>query len=413
MMMLKLKTKLFLFLIFGFALGLKAQVKHYQYQRPLKGIGSNWHSLTLPNAIFKNTQSNLNDLRIYGIKGKDTIEVPYILEQSADQLIENEIAFDIINQSNQQGGYYYTFQAGNPVSSINQIRLSFGQKNFDWSVTLAGSSNNKEWFTILQDYRILAIQNPNTDYHFTQLNFPKTNYSFYRILIKSKEQPDLKAAKILRTDTLRGIDTTVNYQSYQLLNDSKNKTSHVELHLTSPSFISSLKLNVQSELDFYRPIKIECAIDSFKTDKGLQYNYQTIYQGTISSLEPTLFRFKGILASHLKISIENADNQPLPLNGIVLKGPISELIARFEKTDYQYALYYGNKSATAPSYELKNFESKIPLGLSALNLDNEQPNPTFINVVEKPLFERKIWLWALMAFMISLLGFFTLKMLKK
>lgn len=406
------KTKLLLFLLLGFVVGVKAQVKQYQYQREIKGLSSKWHSLTLPNAIFKNTQPSLNDLRIYGTKGKDTIEVPYILEQSADQLVESEMAFHILNQSSRPEGYYYTFQAGSTVTAINQIRLSFGQKNFDWQITLAGSHNNTEWFTLLQDYRILSIQNNSTDYHFTQLNFPKANYSFYRVLIKAKEQPILKAAKILRTDTLRGIDTIVGYQSYQLNNDPKNKLSTIEIGLKNPSFISTLQLNVQSDFDFYRPLKIECATDSFKTDKGIQYNYQTLYQGTLSSLEHTVFNFNRTLTAHLRVTIENADNQPLRLKGIELKGPMSELIARFEKSDYQYALYYGNKNASVPSYELKNFENKIPLGLSALSIGDEKPNPFFTSHTETPLFENKTWLWVLMTFIICLLGFFTFKMLK-
>ena len=410
-MMLKQKIKLII-LFFCFTLSVKAQLKQYQYQRELKGITGNWHSLPLPNAIFKHTQRNLNDLRIYGIKGKDTIEVPYILEQSADQVIESETAFNVINQSNNAQGYYYTFQSTTSVTPINQIRLSFGQKNFDWKVTLEGSNNNNEWFTILKDYRILSIFNNSTDYHFTQLDFPNANYSYFRILVKANEQPTLKAAKILKTDTLRGIDTAVVIQSYQLHHDIKNKLSIIDVNLANPSPLSYLKLNVQHGFDFYRPLKIECVTDSFKTDKGMQYNYETLYQGTISSLENTAFNFSNTLTSRLKITIENNDNKPLQLNSIALKGPICELIARFEQADYQYALYYGYKNATAPSYELKNFESKIPIGITALNIGDEEQNSTFITKRENPLFENKIWLWGLMALIIGLLGFFAFKMLK-
>ncbi len=410
-MMLKQKIKL-IALFFCFTLSVKAQLKQYQYQRVLKGVTSHWHSLTLPNDLFKHTQRNLNDLRIYGIKGKDTVEVPYILEQSADQVIESETPFNIINQSNNAQGYYYTFQSAASVTPINQIRLSFGQKNFDWKVTLEGSNNNNEWFTILKDYRILSIFNSSTDYHFTQLDFPKANYSYFRILVKANEQPTLKAAKILKTDTLRGIDTAVVIQSYQLHHDSKNKLSIIDVNLANPSPLSYLKLNVQHGFDFYRPLKIECVTDSFKTDKGMQYNYETLYQGTISSLENTAFNFSNTLTSRLKITIENNDNKPLQLNSIALKGPISELIARFEQTAYQYSLYYGYKNATAPSYELKNFESKIPIGITALNIGDEEQNATFITKTENPLFENKIWLWGLMVLIICLLGFFAFKMLK-
>ena len=77
-MMLKQKIKLTALFIVA-ALGLKAQTNQYQYQRDLKGITTNWHSLQVPNQVFKKANAGLEDLRIYGVKGKDTIEVPYIL----------------------------------------------------------------------------------------------------------------------------------------------------------------------------------------------------------------------------------------------------------------------------------------------------------------------------------------------
>ena len=411
MMMLKKKIKVLILLLL-FTAGLKAQVKHYQFKRELKGISTNWHSLQVPNQVFKSAQTGLEDLRIYGIKGKDTIEVPYILDQSSNQITDRETTFNIINQSSNQNGYYYTFQSAS-IATINQIKLSFKQTNFDWRIKLEGSNDNKEWFGILDDYRILSIKNNNTDYQFTQLNFPSSKYTYFRILVKANEKPELNAAKISKTDTLKGIDLNIPYQSYQLVNDAKNKQSIIDLSLATITPISYVKINAQSDFDFYRSIRIESAIDSVKTEKGIQYNYTQLFEGTLSSLESPEFRFNSTLAAHLRIIIENNDNKPLRLNSIALKGPIYELIARFEQADYQYALYYGNATATIPSYELKNFENKIPIEITALTVNEEQKNEAFQTKAEqKPLFENKVWLWGLMAGIIALLGFFAFKMLK-
>lgn len=409
--MLKLKIKFLLALLFG-ALGLKAQTNSYAYKRELKGVTNNWHTLTLPNQIFSATQSGLEDLRIYGFKGKDTIEVPYILKQSASQITESETTFHIINKSDNQNGYYFTFQS-TIATTLNQIKLSFKQTNFDWKVQLEGSNDNVAWFTILKDYRILSIKNTNTDYQFTQLNFANAKYAYFRILIKANEQPELNAAKILRADTLKANDKAVPFLGYELQNNAKHKQTLIAINLASTTPVSYLKLNVQSDLDFYRSFKIEFATDSFKTDKGMQYNYSPLYEGTISSLETPEFRFHSTLVARLRITIENNDNKPLRLNSISLKGPVYKLIARFEKTDYQYALYFGNKKVKLPSYELKNFENKIPIAMTDLTLGDEQKNAAFAeNKIEKPLFMNKLWLWLLMGIIISLLGFFSYKMLK-
>jgi hypothetical protein len=410
-MMLKLKIKIFALLMFG-AVGLQAQTNPYRYKREVKGVNTTWHSLAIPNEVFKNAQSGLADLRIFGVKGKDTIEVPYILEESADQVTDRETPFNIINQTSNANGFFYTFQAS-AAASINQIKLSFKEENFDWKVKLEGSNDNKEWFTVLNNYRILSIKNSNTDYQFTQLDFPTAKYSYFRLAIKANEQPQLNAAKILKTDTLKGVYKDIAYKSYQLLNDAKNKQTIIEVALASPTPLSYLKINTQSDFDFYRAFKIEYATDSFKTDKGIQYNYVPLFDGTISSLETPEFNFTSTFVNRLKITIENNDNKPLRLNSIALKGPVYELIGRFDDATINYALYYGNKEANAPVYELKNFENKIPMEIAPLSVGAEQINPAFtLEKVTAPLFENKFWLWGLIGLIIALLGFFSYKMLR-
>lgn len=410
-MMLKLKIKIFA-LLMACAFGLKAQTNAYRYKRDLKGANTNWHSLTLPNDIFKNAQIGLADLRIYGAKGQDTVEVPYILEQSADQITDRETTFNIINQSTNTNGFFYTFQAAT-VASINQIKLSFKQKNFDWKVKLEGSNDNKEWFTVLNDYRILSIKNSNTDYQFTQLDFPTAKYSYFRLAIKANEQPELNAAKILKTDTLKGVYKNVAYKSYQIFNDKITKQTLINIDLVNPMPVSSIKLNAKSDFDFYRTLKIEYATDSFKTDKGIQYNYTPLFDGTISSLETPEFNFSSTFVNRLRITIENNDNRPLSITAVALKGAVYELVGRFDDPTLNYALYYGNKEVAAPNYELKNFENKIPMQVTPLIVGSAQNNPAFtIEKVKTPLFENKLWLWCLMGIMITLLAFFAYKMLK-
>jgi hypothetical protein len=409
-MMLNLKIKIII-IITCFSFYLKAQTNQYAFKREITGVTDIWHHLQIPNQVFKNVQSGLADVRIYGVKGKDTLEVPYILRQISDQIKEVNVSFQIINKSAAQGGYYYTFETKS-VATINQIVLSLNQQNFDWHINLQGGNDNINWFTILTDYRILAIKNNDTDYSFTSLNFPDSKYKYFRIFIKSKEQPQLNSAKILKIDTVKGSNQDIVFSSYQLKNDIKNKQTIIDLKLNSLSPISHLKLNVQHNYDFYRDFRIEFATDSFKTDKGVQYNYSTLFNGTLSSLENTEFHFNNTLASHVKIIIDNNDNSPLQINSANLKGPIYELIARFEKPDYQYWLFYGNKNVIEPNYDLKNFTNKIPEGLKLISVGNEMKNPDYIIKTEKPLIENTYWLWALIIVIIGLLGFFTFRMMK-
>ena len=70
-------TKIFIGLCVGFTTLSYAQMKHYGYKRSLQNVSNDWHQLTIPDAVFGKLNSEMSDLRIYGITAQtDTIEAP-------------------------------------------------------------------------------------------------------------------------------------------------------------------------------------------------------------------------------------------------------------------------------------------------------------------------------------------------
>ncbi len=55
------------------ALGMKAQTSSYKYRRNITGVTGTWHTLQLPDQMLKNIQPGFGDIRIFGIRGKDTL----------------------------------------------------------------------------------------------------------------------------------------------------------------------------------------------------------------------------------------------------------------------------------------------------------------------------------------------------
>lgn len=110
--------------------------------------------------------------------------------------------------------------------------------------------------------------------------------------------------------------------------------------------------------------------------------------------------------------IENNDNEPLTISGAKIKGYKHELIARFTK-EATYFLVYGNDKALKPRYDIEQFTNSVPQSPSALNLSSAIPIRN-VEIEKKPsLFENKAWLWAIMGIVSFVLGYFSLKMLKK
>lgn len=402
------KNKIGLVLMLFVCLKSFSQTEDFQYKRTLENVSDTWHKIILPEESFGKFNADFSDLRIFG---NNKIETPYILKTSADRISEVAVPFKMINVSNKNSDYFYTFELSQN-KEINQIKLAFEQENFDWKLDLEASNNQTEWFLIQKDYRILSIKNNQTDYKFTQVDFSDSKYKFYRIKIKASEQPKLTEAKIWEQKKDEGSFKIATIKSLKKSIDEKQKTSIIEVELANKVPVSSIKIDIATSFDYYRPVTVETLRDSVKIEDRWHYNYEILTQGTLSSLEKKGFSVGNSLAKKLRITIENNSNQPLDIKGIEVKNAIYFLIARFtEKADY--SLFYGNKKAGKPSYDIENFEENIPKNPAVISISKEEQNSEFKIETKSPLFENKIWLWVLMGIIIVVLAFFSLKMLKE
>jgi hypothetical protein len=388
------------------------QLKNFQNKRQIMGNMETWNRIIIPDEMYSKLRNDLNDLRIIGFtKEDDTIEAPYLLEELSEKVTQNRISFKIINSSNQGDQYFYTFEV--PSSDVvNEIILAFEESNFDRNIKLEGSNQQTEWFTILDETRILSVNNKFTNYSFTTLNFHDSKYHYYRISFKSNSVPKLTSATISEAKTIGGI-----YRNYDFLNMKieQNKKTHEtiitgELPATVP--VSYVKINVSDSFDFYRPFTIQYLTDSTESQKGTIYNYSTIVYNTFSSIESAEFRFPNTFMRKMKIVIANNDNEPLTIKNIEVKGYSYQLVVRMVKPA-NYFLFYNHPVAQRPIYDLLSFKDKIPHEMANLSLGPEEASDKAIDKAVKPLFENKIWLWTIMLIIILILGGFTYKMLKK
>lgn len=353
----------------------------------------------------------MNDFRIYGITATDTIEVPFLMKISSKRESENKVDFRLLNFSNKGNDYFFTFEIPSE-KPINEIHLDFKEKNFNWLVNLEGSQNNSEWFTVLENYRILSIENKQTDYQFTNLVFPSSKYRYFRLRITSDKKPELITAET----QLKSYEPSV-YKNYPVKNflsseDKKLKKSIIDIDLPQDLPVSFISLKIKDSVDYYRPITIKFLLDSVNTEKGWKYNYNTLSSSILSSLENNDLHFQSTITRKLRLEIENFDNRPLQIEGATVKGYLYQLVARFEEPA-KYFLVYGNPKAQRPNYDITNFSEKIPKDLSPLSLSEEKKIDKREVSKRSPIFENKLWLWIIMGIIIIVLGYFTIKMMGK
>jgi hypothetical protein len=388
------------------------QMDQYHAKRKLTGITAEWHRLVLPDVLFQHLNDGLSDLRIYGItENKDTVEASYLLERKEDELTSESIDFKLINQSKTGDGFYYTFELGDETE-VNEIKINFSESNFDWRLNLEGSQDQKSWFTIEEDYRILSIENEITNYRFTDLVFPLSKYRYYRILVKSKTDPGLLSASVSMNRTLTGNYRYYNLISTKISTDKSSKQTLIDVELKQLVPLSKIKVWTSSPFDFYRPITLKYLADSVKAETGWIYTYQNLTSGILSSIENNTYNFQSTKLKKVQIVIDNGDNPELKIDSVSVYGFVHELKIRFTE-DADYYLVYGNATASDPNYDIAHFQNDIPANLTELVLGEEELIEKTSVPVTEPLFKNKMWLWVIMGIIILVLGWFSLSMLKK
>jgi len=402
------------FLILLFSLNSAAQLETFDYSATLEKPSDQWHSIALPNEVFEHSKSDFSDIRIYGVNAKkDTLEVPYMMRKLSDKNITKKVDFKIINKAKNAEGYLFTFEIPS-LTNINQMVLDFNGDNFDRKINLEGSNDQKNWFSVIEDYRILSIRNEITDYQFTTLRFPESKYRYFRVLVKGGRAafPEIKTASITNTGTIAGTYRDYKVKSVETEVMKKQKLTKINIAFESPVLVSDLTIAIKDTFDYYRAIRIQYLLDSTKTDQGWQYNYRNLTNGVLSSLEEGNFSFTPTLVRKIRILVNDRDNRPLNIGGVSAKGYVHELLARFDEPA-DYFLAYGNKSMNKPSYDISRFTNKIPESPKPLSIKDTALIPKEIKAEAQPLFQNKIWLWLIMGVVIFLLGGMTMNMMKK
>lgn len=405
----QIKNKLSLLLGCFCSICVFAQLDTYDYKMQLSSVDSLWHTVELPEAVYGVISQNMNDIRLYGVTENDTLEAPYLMKVGEGDYKRKVVDFKILNKTSNAKGHYFTYEIPT-IEPINLIRLDFENENFDWKIILEGSQNQNEWFTILDDYRILSIQNEQTDYTFNTLKFPDAKYRYYRILIKTLEKPELSNARIIVDKKTK--DKFEQFTVFNLEVTQKGKKSILDIDLKKRLPVSYLKINISDETDYYRNFTVEYLLDSVQIEKGWRYNYRELFYGTLNGIEKNEFTFNTTLAHKLRVHIENNDNQPLIIAGVTAKGYVHELHARFSKPATYY-LAYGKTNDRKPQYDIVQAGVKIPSELSVLNLGKAQKIPKKAVAIQAPLFENELWLWLVMCLVILVIGGFTIKMMQK
>ena len=86
-----------------------------------------------------------------------------------------------------------------------------------------------------------------------------------------------------------------------------------------PLPVSYLDIDIKNDYDYYRPMSIKYARDSVKFYEGWQYEYSSIFDGTLHSAWDESFNLlTNRTLQKLRFIIHNQDNTPLTIGEITV-----------------------------------------------------------------------------------------------
>ncbi len=341
--------------------------------KDVKEVKTGLNSFSIDDEIFKNTQKDLRDLRVIDNKNR---EVPYKLLKSHSKSETQTFFPKMLNKSYAPGeNSSAVLDFGVNNQGINFLEITTSSENFQTSARVYGSNTIGDWRVLADDIYIYDYTDNrgNMFYKRTSLNFPESIYQYLKIEIDDNIGKPIKIDKItgkrIKKENAKELRREVAF-------NKKTAGNNTELVIDlGQGGIPHSKITVGvGDKNFNRSLDIYASFNNEnwrKVSGGYIFRYNTPkFNG-----ENLVLDFSEINERYIKFIIYNYDNVPLDINKITIYSVYREIVFKAEAGG-EYKVYYGNKDARWPVYDLDKYFQYLDLNnVKQVNLSDEKVNP--------------------------------------
>lgn len=370
----KLFILLFLFII-PLVCAADFSLEKWPFYKNIENIKTGLNSFSIDDEIFKNTQKDLRDLRVINDKNK---EVPYKLLKSRGKSETQIFSPKMLNKSYAPGknsSVVLDFGANN--QGINFLEIKTDSENFQTSARVYGSDSIGSWRVLADNIYIYDYtdRKGNMFSKRTTFDFPESIYRYLKIEIDDNTGEPVKidsiTGKMIKKEDVKELRREATF-------NKKTAGDNTEFVIDlGQGGIPHSKITVGvSDKNFNRSLAILASFnnkDWRKVSSGYIFRYNTAkFNG-----ENLILDFSEINERYIKLVIYNYDNVPLDVNKITVYSIYREIVFNAE-TGGEYKVYYGNKNARWPVYDLNKYFHYLDLNsVKQAGLSNEKNNSFF------------------------------------
>lgn len=377
----------------------------YQFQSSIEHIDTNgFYKIDLQPEIVAKLNTQFSDLRIKNTNGND---VPYFINKEPFSVTKRVFKeYHVLEKIKWRNGATVLVVENTAKDTINNIQLQI--KNFDVRkhLELAGSDDYNNWYTIKENYLFRSADGRKKTSEIKSLNFPYTDYKYYRIIIYDCFSLPINVIKIGYFDTYQeeGKFKKLDSPILTRFDSTETKETYVKVNFKETPYFDRLTIKVDKPAYYFRNAKI-----CFKhEDKKGRVYYEVKDYITLNSNSDWTSYFSDFQYKEFYLVIDNKDNPPLENIQVEAYQLNRHLIAHLESKE-NYKLVFDNEYiSTQPNYDINHFKNVIRDDIQLLATNEITP-------IEYKLKEKVVtstlWIWGAIVMVALLLTYMSYRMI--
>lgn len=350
-------------------------LEKWQYYKEIKIEQAGLNSFTIDSEIFQSAENHLRDLRV--IAGNNQ-EIPYKLLKSASKAEERIFSPKMLNKSALAGeNSSVVLDFGENNQGVNYLEIITDSENFQTNARVLGADTIGDWRVIAEDIYIYDYSDRKGKMFSkrTALNFPETIYRYLKIEIADQSGVPIRinnvVGKFIKQENAKEFSDEVSFQKI-----AQAKNTEITIDTEREGVPHGKIALVIADENFSRSLSIRASFngaDWRNVGSAYIYRYHTEkYRG-----ENLLVEFPEAGERFIKLIIHNNDDAPLNVDKILIFSIFRQVLFTAQSNN-EYRVYYGNKNANTPVYDLEKYFQYLDLSaVKVVGLSEEKANPAF------------------------------------
>jgi hypothetical protein len=283
------------------------------------------------------------------------------------------------------------------------------------TAVLSGSDDREQWFALKDRFYLDPVRNPQNVSELRVLNFPLSNYRYYRLVVNDSASAPLNIISVgfYRSLQKRPAYWAITPTTVVRKDSTRLKQTFVRVELDTSHWVDRINVHATGSPFFLRSAKLY-QIHDRKDKRGQSYEIRNLVgEVNLSSEGEAAIDIRETKCNGFLLVVDNLDNPVLQKIDVGILQLRRIGIAWLEKGK-EYRLTAGDVKTDAPDYDLPKFRDKLPVNMLSLTPLALHARPAKLTRnADDSFWNTKSLVWIALVGVILLLGILSARMIRE